>query len=168
MKGCFTTLFLAFIAAIIAAFFGRSCHQERVQDILTQRGCNGVKKFLTPMWMSKYDHLTGLVYRTGSHRSSWTKSGVKSKASPRENGRGPIFNLEEKPKESGQFHDCPNQRKAHFDGNGRQRSKPRRAPGRSGLRWRALQSKNQLRVEPKTQLLILFWGPVRGRRFHNL
>lgn len=65
MKGCFTTLLLALIAAFIAAFFGRSCHRQGVEDILTQRVASEITAAY-PGVEVKYDHLTAIVTGTAS------------------------------------------------------------------------------------------------------
>ncbi|MDF1753001.1 MAG: BON domain-containing protein [Verrucomicrobiales bacterium] len=67
MKGCFTTLLLALIAAFIAAFFGRSCHQQRVEDVLNERVASKIKATY-PGVDVKYDHLTAMVSGKASPR----------------------------------------------------------------------------------------------------
>ena len=64
MKGCFTTLFLALIAALIAGFFGKSCHRDRVEDLLTQRVAGIEESF--PSVDVSYDHLTAKVSGTAT------------------------------------------------------------------------------------------------------
>ncbi|MDF1812671.1 MAG: BON domain-containing protein, partial [Verrucomicrobiales bacterium] len=63
MKGCFTTLLLALVAAFIAAFFGRSCHRQGVEEILTERVASELKTQY-PGVNVKYDHLTAIVSGT--------------------------------------------------------------------------------------------------------
>ncbi len=60
MKGCISTLLLAFLAAIIAAFIGRSCHQEGVETALNQRVAEQIQQEY-PGISVKYDHFTAVV-----------------------------------------------------------------------------------------------------------
>jgi len=60
MKGCFTTLLLALIAAIFAAFFGRSWHREGIETALNERVASGLKASY-PELAVKYDHFTAMV-----------------------------------------------------------------------------------------------------------
>lgn len=86
MKGCFTTLLLALVVAFIAAFFGRSCHRERIEETLTQRVAPELKKAY-PNVDVKYDHLTAIV--SGQATASEIE-GIKAKVKELAQGNGRV------------------------------------------------------------------------------
>ena len=87
MKGCFTTLFLAFIAAVISAFFGRSCHKDRVEEVLASRISSQIEEEYPEIDVN-YDHLTVLVTGQANDQDIAT---IRSKVKDLTKGNGRLF-----------------------------------------------------------------------------
>ena len=86
MKGCFTTLLLALIAAFIAAFFGRSCHQQTIEQILNERVASNITNSY-PGVNVKYDHLTAMV---SGHATEDQVTEIKAKVKELAIGNGRV------------------------------------------------------------------------------